>query len=103
MTDTNHDEILQRAHALVVVDDGFYRWVGDQSDVYGWLKANGFDRDYTGSTSNSIEMNGEDYLEFCDSVECITCTDGVSGRIRCAPNTLIDDLLDRGAATLTIT
>ena len=93
MTDTNHDEILQRAHALVVVDDGFYRWVGDQSNVYGWLKANGFDRDYTGSTSNSIEMNGEDYLEFCDSVECI----------RCAPNTLIDDLLDRGAATLTIT
>ena len=102
MTKPTRDEILRQAHSLVVVDDGAYRWVGAQSEIYGWLNKHGFERDYTAGAGSSVEMTAEDYQSLCDSVDCISDTSGASGYLDCDPHDLIDDLLDRGAASLEI-
>jgi len=75
------EEILAIATDLVVVNDGFSRWVGRRDEIYDWLEKNGLSRGYDDShnTPNSVTMSVDQYQSLCDSTECLVDDSGSFG------------------------
>ena len=103
MTSSTRRNLLRRAHNLVVVSDGAYRWVGQRREVHRWLRARGKQPGYDTQTNQAfaVRLDADAYQALCDETHCVASTCG-TGQYAGDPRELIDAIERRGAGMLTI-